>query len=319
MTKTISQLLTVSTLTAAALVAGAPDAAQAQPACSPPPPVYASKWRIRNAAVQQNTGQWVLREMDFCADPACNQPLGGLAIDSGDSRSWSLPENAFDNDTSTLWKTFDADVAGQSWIGMEFPTNVQVRGLYIKTDNVVYSVDAIYVEYFDGSDWITADYFDSVPSGSELTYDVKVRDAFPVSWRIRNAEVQANSGQWVLREIDFCADPECTEALADGTAVDSGDSRTWSPPEYAFDDDTSTFWKTFDTDVAGQSWLGMDYDTLTPVHGLYLKTDNVVYSVGSIYVEYYDLIADEWVTAEVIDSIPSGSELTYGIGCPPPN
>lgn len=90
-------------------------------------------------------------------------------------------------------------------------------------------------------------------------------------------------------------------------------------PSYAFDDDTSTFWKTFDTGVAGQSWLGMDYDTLTPVHGLYLKTDNVVYSVDSIYVEYYDLVEQAWVTARTIDSIPAASELTYGIGCPPPN
>ena len=45
----------------------------------------------------------------------------------------------------------------------------------------------------------------------------------------------------------------------------------------------------------------------TGVHGIYLKTDNVVYSVDSIYVEYYDLVDQAWVTAETIGSIPSGS------------
>lgn len=40
----------------------------------------------------------------------------------------------------------------------------------------------------------------------------------------------------------------------------------------------------------------------------------IVYSVGSIYVEYYDLVEPAWVTAQTIDSIPANSELTYGIG-----
>ena len=76
------------------------------------PPLAATKWRIRNAAVQANTGQWVFREIDFCADPACNHPIpGGMPFDSGDSANWASPQNAFDNNNSTMWKTFDADVA----------------------------------------------------------------------------------------------------------------------------------------------------------------------------------------------------------------
>src|SRR5690606_11548589 len=129
---------------------------------------------------------------------------------------------------------------------------------------IVYSVGSIYVEYHDGTEWVTADFIDDIPATSELTYGVNIRDSFPLSWRIRNATVQQNTGQWVLREIDFCADPDCNQPLADGTAIDSGDSPAWALPAYAFDNDTSTFWKTFDTDVTGQSWLGMDYDTLTP-------------------------------------------------------
>lgn len=151
-----------------------PGAALAQPVCGgPQPPPPATKWRIRNASVQANSGQWVLREMRFCADPDCNQPLtGGTAIDSGDSRSWSLPENAFDGDTSTLWKTFDTDVAGQSWLGVDFGTITEVHGIYLKTDNVVYSVDSIHVEYYDALDqaWVTLDTLDDVPAASELTY-----------------------------------------------------------------------------------------------------------------------------------------------------
>ncbi len=297
----------------------APSVANAQTACPPPaPPPAATKWRIRNASVQANTGQWVLREMAFCADAECTQPLtGGTAIDSGDSRSWSVPANAFDGDTSTLWKTFDTDVAGQSWIGMDFGTVTGVHGIYLKTDNVVYSVDSIYVDYYDANlgDWVTADIFYSVPSASELTYSVKVRDRFPVSWRIRNATAQANSGQWVLREMDFCADASCNQPLS-GTAIDSGASRSWSLPANAFDNDTSTLWKTFDTNVAGQSWIGLDFGAITEVKGLYLKTDNVVYSVDSVYVEYYDALDQAWVNAQTIASIPAASELNYSVGCP---
>jgi len=295
-----------------------PSTASAQALCGPPPPPpAATKWRIRNASVQENTGQWVIREMAFCADAACTQVLsGGTAIDSGDSRSWSLPANAFDGDTSTLWKTFDTDVAGQSWIGIDFGVPTGVHGIYIKTDNVVYSVDSIYLDYYDANlgDWVTADILYNVPAASELTYDVKVRQSFPISWRIRNAAVQSNTGQWVLREMDFCADPDCTETLS-GTAFDSGASRSWSLPDYAFDGDTSTLWKTFDTSVVGQSYIGLDFGSITEVNGIYLKTDNVVYSVDSIYVEYFDALDQEWVTADTIDSIPSGSELTYSLAC----
>jgi hypothetical protein len=300
----------------------APSSAIAQGVCGPPPPPppppAATKWRIRNAAVQESSGQWVFREIAFCADADCTQILsGGTAIDSGDSATWAPPENAFDGDTSTLWKTFDTDVVGQSWIGMDFGVSTGVHGVYLKTDNVVYSVDSIYVDYYDANlgDWVTADILYSVPAASELTYSVKIRESFPISWRVRNAAVQESSGQWVFREIDFCADPDCSETLAGSAAIDSGASASWALPEYAFDGDTSTFWKTFDTDVVGQSWIGLDFDDITHVRGLYLKTDNVVYSVDSIYVEYYDAVSEAWVTADTIDSIPAASEVTYAV-CP---
>ncbi|MCA9662550.1 MAG: hypothetical protein KC486_29690, partial [Myxococcales bacterium] len=277
--------------------------------------VQSTKWRIRNAAPQQNSGQWVLREMDFCADPECTQPLNGLAIDSGASKSWSAPANAFDNNTSTLWKTFDASVAGQSWIGLEFPQPVAVGGIYLKTDNVVYSVGAIFVEYWDANTntWVTADFIGKLPAGAELHRDVEIRDTFPIKWRIRNAAAQGNSGQIVLREMDFCADADCATPLTDGTAIDSGASKSWSLPENAFDDDTSTLWKTFDADVAGQSYIGMDYGDIRDIAGLYLKTDNVVYSVDSYYVEYYDVIAQDWVVADLLSNVPSSSELTLDV------
>ena len=170
-----SQLFVISAL-AGFVLTMAPGSALAQPECpAPQPPPPATKWRIRNASAQANSGQWVIREMAFCADEACTQTLtNGTAFDSGDSRSWSLPENAFDGDTSTLWKTFDTDVAGQSYIGMDFGVNTGVHGLYIKTDNVVYSVDSIYVEYYDAlsAEWVTLDTLESVPSGSELTYSL---------------------------------------------------------------------------------------------------------------------------------------------------
>lgn len=319
-TKNILAPLSLSALSAVTslVLSLAPGAAQAQ-VCGPtPPPPPATKWRIRNASVQANTGQWVIREMAFCADEACNVKLtNGTALDSGDSRSWSLPENAFDGDTSTLWKTFDTDVVGQSYIGMDYGVSTGVHGLYIKTDNVVYSVDSIFVDYYNPQlgDWVTADIIDDIPSGSELTYTVKRRERFPISWRIRNASAQANTGQWVIREMDFCSDADCNEPLSGDTAIDSGDSRDWSLPSYAFDDDTSTFWKTFDTDVAGQSYLGQDFVSITEVAGIYIKTDNVVYSVDSIYVEYYDALSGQWETAETLTDVPSGSELTYSLGC----
>ena len=52
------------------------------------------------------------------------------------------------------------------------------------------------------------------------------------------------------------------------------------------------------------------------MRGIYLKTDNVVYSVDSIYVEYYDAVTEGWITADTIDSIPAAFELTYSLSCP---
>ena len=318
---TKTQLLVLAALPCFAIpmIVMTPSSALGQPLCSPPPPPPATKWRIRNASVQANSGQWVLREMRFCADADCTQPLtGGTAIDSGASLSWSLPEYAFDGDTSTLWKTFDTDVVGQSWIGMDFGTNTGVHGIYLKTDNTVYSVDSIYVDYYDANlgAWVTADMIHEIPAASELTYSVKIRPYFPISWRIRNATAQANSGQWVIREMDFCTDPDCTQAVSGGTAFDSGDSRSWSLPENAFDDDTSTLWKTFDTDVPGQSYIGQDFTSITEAHGLFIKTDNTVYSVDSIYVEYYDAVSEAWNIADTLTDVPAASELTYSLPCP---
>jgi hypothetical protein len=272
-----------------------------------------TKWRIRNAAAQGDSGQWVFREIDFCADAACNQPLaGGTAIDSGASEAWSLPSYAFDNDTTTFWKTFDTDVAGQSWIGLDFGVPTGVQGVRLQTDNAVYSVDSIYVEYFDAStsSWVVADYLGNVPSFTTVTYDVMLRERFPTQWRVRNGAVQEDSGQIVLREMDFCADPACATPFSGGTAIDSGASEAWSLPAYAFDGDTTTFWKTFDADVAGQSYLGMDFGEITEVKGIFLQTDNVVYSVDSMYVEYYDIVDQEWVTADYLGNLPAASNVT---------
>ncbi|ACY13064.1 discoidin domain-containing protein [Haliangium ochraceum] len=132
-------------------------------------------------------------------------------------------------------------------------------------------------------------------------------------WRIRNAAVQSNTGQWVFREIAFCADPACNQELTGGTAFDSDDSPSWAEPENAFDGDTSTMWKSFDADVAGQSYLGMDFDAITGVHGIYLKTDNTVYSVSEIYIEYYDAVSQSWVVADYLSDVPAGSELVYPV------
>lgn len=139
-------------------------------------PVSASQWRIVNTSVSPNTGQWVIRELDFCADADCNEVLAGTAIDSGASESWSVAANAFDNDNSTMWKTFDTDVIGQSWIGLTLDAPVSVAGLYIKTDNVVYSVDAFDVQYYDqaNASWVTSEALTNVPAASELNYALEV-------------------------------------------------------------------------------------------------------------------------------------------------
>ncbi|MEM7158878.1 MAG: pre-peptidase C-terminal domain-containing protein [Myxococcota bacterium] len=143
-------------------------------ACGSDIPVTSSQWRIRNASVQTHSGQWVIREMDFCADAACTETLTGTAFDSGASESWSVAANAFDGDAGTMWKTFDTNVVGQSWIGLELDSPAAVAGLRIQTDNVVYSVDSIDVEYLDegSGEWITADTLTDVPAGTELTYEI---------------------------------------------------------------------------------------------------------------------------------------------------
>ena len=59
------------------------------------------------------------------------------------------------------------------------------------------------------------------------------------------------------------------------------------------------------------------FDQVTDVAGVYVKTDNVVYSVDDIYVEYYDAISEAWVTADAMTDVPAASEVTTSLlgGC----
>lgn len=144
-----------------------------------------TKWRIRNASIP-SSNQWSFREIKFCADSACSSPLSGTAIDSGHAMSWAPASNAFDGNTSTMWKTTDAGAEGASWIGLELSSAADVAGVYLKTDNIVYHSADIYVEYYDAGSgtWVTTDILEDLPASTEQTLAVdSTRQYFYVnSW-----------------------------------------------------------------------------------------------------------------------------------------
>lgn len=121
----------------------------------------ARAWRLRNA-VSSNGNAWALRGLRFCPDLALlcdgDSAISGQPFDDGGSRSWSLPENAFDEDYSNFWKNFNGPRIGESYIGMvyndtigsSFP-RVSIQSIGIRPDNIVYTVDEIYVEYWVGA------------------------------------------------------------------------------------------------------------------------------------------------------------------------
>lgn len=257
-------------------------------------------WRIRNVD-SPSTSQWVIRELAFCRDAACAEPLTGTAIDSGDAMGWAPASNAFDGDPSTMWKT-NGTVDGGSYIGLDIGYPVEVGGLFFQADNAVYAISALTVEYYDddAGEWVVADYLGGLPVFTDVEREVTVRDRFPTAWRIRNDDTPS-SAQWSFRELDFCADAACAAPLA-GAAIDHGDAYDWAPAANAFDDDISTLWKTRAIDP-GEGYIGLAFDTVTEVAGLYLRTDNVVYSVEGLFVEYYDVVAGEWVTADYINDL----------------
>ena len=152
-----------------------------------------TKWRLRNASVP-SSNQWSFRELDFCSDAACTSPLSGTAIDSGHAMSWAPASYAFDGNTSTMWKTTDAGTIGASWIGLEFPSAVDVAGVYLKTDNIVYHSEDIYLEYYDANSglWVTTDVLEDLPSSSELTISVaSMRSFFYVSANMTGDEARS--------------------------------------------------------------------------------------------------------------------------------
>lgn len=266
------------------------------------------KWRIRNATAIDATGQWVIRELAFCADADCAEPLSGAAFDDGNSRDWSLPANAFDGDDDTLWKTFGVE-AGAAYIGLEFDSPQQVAGIAVDKDNAVYIPDAFYVEYHDADadEWVVADYIQY--DGADVQTAVPSRERYPTAWRISTA-VDTASNAWALRELDFCADADCATPLA-GTVIESGDAYAWAPAEQAFDDDVDTFYKTSSAD-AGQ-YIGLDFGALTDVAGLYVRTDNAVYTAGELKVEYYDIVSAEWVVADYVMGFAASADHQLAI------
>ncbi|HRI63967.1 MAG TPA: lectin-like protein [Polyangium sp.] len=152
-----------------------------------------TKWRLRNASIP-SSGQWSFRELKFCTDSACASPLSGTAIDSGHAMSWALASYAFDGNTSTMWKTTDANAEGTSWIGLELASAADVKGVYLKTDNIVYHSDDIYVEYYDSSAglWVTTDVLEDLPASSDLTKSVSsMRSYFYVTGNMTGNEAKA--------------------------------------------------------------------------------------------------------------------------------
>ncbi len=267
------------------------------------------KWRLRNAADPSSGGNWAIRDLAFCADAACADPLSGVAFDSGNAFDWAPVDDAFDGDAGTFWKTHGVD-PGNTYIGLELDRPAVVQGIDLDADNVVYTPGAYYVEYYDAdaAAWVVADY---LMGAGDLDAAVSLRERFPTAWRLRNAVESHNGSNWALRELTFCADAACAEGLS-GAAFDSGHAFDWAPVENAFDGDTGTFWKTTGS-AAGEVYIGQSFDAVTEVGGLYLRTDNIVYTVDEVLVEYYDAVAEAWVTADYLTGFDGSADDTRAV------
>ncbi len=200
-----------------------------------------TRWRLRNASIP-SSGQWAFRELSFCADEDCAVVLDGTAIDSGHAMGWAPAENAFDGDTSTMWKSTDADVEGQSWIGLELSSASDVRGVTIQTDNVVYASEDIYVEFYDADSglWVTTDLLTDLAPSTTVTLPVSsTRSYFLVDESISGDDARAyceslgTSLATITREDDNTA---ATDACAQSSDllcwIGLSDADTEGAPEW---------------------------------------------------------------------------------------
>lgn len=278
------------------------------------PPAHASgdlarstTWRLRNA-LGTASGQWVIRELDFCADAQCDHPFSGTAFDDGHSPSWGAPANAFDGAHGTFWKAFDVE-AGSSYIGLEFEVERAVRGVRITLDNVVYLPAAYVVEYYDddAGDWVTVDYIEVTGSDTSYQTPVPSRDSWPTAWRLLSTAATDNGVS--LREVAFCTDSDCADTV-DGEPIAS-DSGAWTPASNAFDGDSSTTWTSSSGD-AGQ-YIGLDFGALTDIEAVYLYTRGSAYIPDEYEVQYYDVVRDEWVTVASLTGLVARNMYTVAL------
>ena len=138
-------------------------------------------------------------------------------------------------------------------------------------------------------------------------------------WRIRNAGTPSGNA-WALRGLKFCLDKECNDVVS-GSPFDSGNSPDWALPSSIFDDETDpdfgNFWKNFDGPELGKAYVGLVLDEPSCVEAIDLRPDNEVYSVDSVYVEFWSGEGDvngeggEWLIYAALIDLPGTEETEY--------
>lgn len=105
-----------------------------------------------------------------------------------------------------------------------------------------------------------------------------------------------------------------------GVAISSGDWATIYPPSYAFDDSTSTVWRSSQTGngTTGIAYIGYDFGKNITVYEATIVQGGSSYSVSSGILQYYDSISSMWIDIKTTtlaqnstkQSIPLDSSVT---------
>jgi hypothetical protein len=92
-------------------------------------------WRVRNTVpATGGDGQWIVRELRFLSSTNQDLATGGTPVASGGSNVTS----AFDKNEGSFWPGTGNGTLG--WIGYQWPTPVEVKGVQINNLNNGYNI-----------------------------------------------------------------------------------------------------------------------------------------------------------------------------------
>jgi len=142
---------------------------------------------------------------------------GGTAISGGDYSTSYPPSQAFDDSTSTTWRSLQTgtSVSGNAYVGYTFSSPKMIRSISIRQDSS-YLVSSVKLQYFEDSTWKDAQTLGSLDGNDGFTITSL---ASAQQWRFLANANTSSSYSWRVTEIEMYTYGQYTSPVMDTSQV----------------------------------------------------------------------------------------------------